>query len=121
MNELINDEAVNQSKHNLPGELLKIEITNTAAVILLPGQLQASGYYRSLEGTARYAGLLLAPAEGFSQGFFAPWAKKELFAQFVLILGQFWCPVETPIMLSSNLSNCGNNTKKIIKKMLKKI
>ena len=36
-------------------------------------------------GTARYAGLLLAPAESFGQGFFCPSAKKkELFMLFVL-------------------------------------
>ena len=35
-----------------------------------------------LEGAARYAGLLLAPAEGFGlwlRPFFALWAKKDLF------------------------------------------
>ena len=30
-----------------------------------------------LEGTARYAGLLLAPAEGFGRGFFCPSGKKR--------------------------------------------
>ena len=32
-----------------------------------------------LEGTAHYAGLLLAPAEGFSQVFFLPLGKKRAF------------------------------------------
>ena len=43
-----------------------------------------------LEGTDRYASLLLAPAEGFGRRFFALQAKKELFTLFVLILGHFW-------------------------------
>ena len=30
-----------------------------------------------LEGTARYAGFLLAPAEGFGQGFYCPLSKKK--------------------------------------------
>ena len=45
-------------------------------------KLQVKG---KLEGTARYAGLLLAPAEDL----FALRAKKELFTLFVLILGNF--------------------------------
>ena len=32
-----------------------------------------------LEDAARYAGLLLAPAEGFGQGFFALRAKKRAY------------------------------------------
>ena len=34
---------------------------------------------RSLEGTARYAGLLLAPAEGFGRDFFCPSGKERAF------------------------------------------
>ena len=48
----------------------------------------------SLEGAARYAGLLLAPAEGFGlwpRPFFALRAKKDLFmsvlAQILVIFG----------------------------------
>ena len=49
---------------------------------------------KKLEGAARYAGLLLAPAEGFSlrpRPFFALRAKKDLFmsvlAQILVIFG----------------------------------
>ena len=49
-----------------------------------------------LEGTARYVGLLLAPAEGFGLWPRALWAKKELFTLFVPILGLFWCSVVNP-------------------------
>ena len=41
-----------------------------------------------LEGTARYAGLLLAPTEGFGL-----W----LVMQFLLSLGHFWCSVVTSV------------------------
>ena len=45
---------------------------------------------RILQDTARYAGLLLAPVEGFGQGLFLPFGqKKELLMLFVLILGHF--------------------------------
>ena len=51
-------------------------------------------YYEILEGAARYAGLLLAPAEGFGlrpRPFFALRAKKGLFmsvfAQILVIFG----------------------------------
>ena len=50
-----------------------------------------SGSYTLLEDTARYAGLLLAPAEGFGRGFFlAFWQKKGLlccFGPFLAIFG----------------------------------
>ena len=62
-------------------------------------------YYKKLEGRARYAGLILAPAEGFGQGFFGPSGKKELFTLFVPILGHFWCSVVTSVTFSSNLCN----------------
>ena len=76
-----------------------------------------------LEGTARYAGLLLAPAEGFSRGFVSLRAKKELIMLFWPVFGNFWCPVVTLVTFSSNISNFERNTKKTkkIKKNLKKI
>ena len=40
-----------------------------------------------LEDTARYVGLLLAPAEGFDRGFFGPSGKKRA---FYAVLAQFW-------------------------------
>ena len=49
----------------------------------------------TLEGTAWYAGLLIASAKDFGQGFFALWPKKELIMSFVLILGNFLCLVVT--------------------------
>ena len=42
-----------------------------------------------LEGTACYAGLLLAPVEGLGRGFFALGAKKEHFMLFLLIFGVY--------------------------------
>ena len=72
-----------------------------------------------IEGTARYAGLVLAPAEGFGRGFFfALWSKKEL---FLLVLGNFWCLVVTSVKFSSNYSNQKNKKKsKKIKKKFEK-
>ena len=60
-----------------------------------------------LEDMARYAGLLLAPAEGFglwSRAFFALRAKTGLIMLFWPILGHFWCPVVTLVTFSSNLT-----------------
>ena len=59
--------------------------------------------YAILEDTARYAGLLPAPAESFGQGFFWPLAKKWLIMLFGPILGHFWCSAVTLVTLSSNL------------------
>ena len=65
-----------------------------------------------LEDTARYAGLLLAPAEGFGRGFFCPLGKKKAFFMlFWPIYGNFWCPVVTVVTFSSNLSNFERNQK----------
>ena len=60
-------------------------------------------YIYILEDTARYAGLLLAPAEGFGRGFFCPSGKKRAFLLFWPIFGNFWCPVVTMVTFSSNL------------------
>ena len=48
----------------------------------------------TLEDTARYAGLLLAPAEGFGggPGFFCPSGKKK---PYYAVLANFWFPVVT--------------------------
>ena len=40
-----------------------------------------------LEDTARYAGFLLAPAEGFGRGFFCTSGKK---IAYYAVLGNFW-------------------------------
>ena len=79
-----------------------------------------------LEDTARYAGLLLAPAEGIGlrpRAFFALWAKKDLFILFWPILGYLWGPVVTLVTFSSNLSNFKTNPKnpKKIQNIPKKI
>ena len=54
-----------------------------------------------LEGTAHYAGLLLAPGEGFGLQ-----AKKGFLMLFLLILGHFWCSEVTSLTFSSNLGTC---------------
>ena len=46
-----------------------------------------------LEDTARYAGLLLAAAEGFGGGLFFALRQEKLIAAFRPILGHFWCSV----------------------------
>ena len=52
-----------------------------------------------LEGTAYYAGLIIALAEGLGQGFFGPLGKKRAFyAILVFCKGYF-------LVFSSNLSN----------------
>ena len=68
-----------------------------------------------LEDTARYAGLLLAPAQGFGRGrgFFCPSGKKKsFFMMFWPIFGNFWCPVVTVVTFISYLSNFEKNSKK---------
>jgi hypothetical protein len=70
---------------------------------------------QTLEGTARYAGLLLAPAESFGlrPRIFLPFGqKKELIIQFWPIFGIFWSPVITLLTFSSNISINNNNNKK---------
>ena len=54
---------------------------------------------------ARYAGKLLAPTEGFGQGFFCPSRTKILIMLLWLILGHFWCLVVPLVTFSSNLNN----------------
>ena len=65
------------------------------------GNLDDNGNVRSnneLEDTARYAGLLLAPAEGFGRGFFCPVGKKRA---YYAVLAHFW----HFLVSSSNLGN----------------
>ena len=65
-----------------------------------------------LEDTARYAVLLLAPVEGFNQGFFCPWGKKKsLIMLFWPIFGNFWCPVVTLATLKEIPKNKKNPQK----------
>ena len=56
-----------------------------------------------LEGTARYAGSLLAPAEGFGQGFLVLLARKTVF---------FWCFADFRLFLKSK-----NNIQKSLKNL----
>ena len=60
-----------------------------------------------LEDTARYAGLLIAPSEGFSlqPRLFCPSGKKK--GAYYSVLAHFWqlCPVATIVTFSSLLSN----------------
>ena len=67
-----------------------------------------------LEDTARYAGFLVAPAEGFG---FGRGKKKAYYA----VLANFWCSVVTLVTFSSKLDNFKQNPKiqKIIKKSQK--
>ena len=55
-----------------------------------------------LEDTARYAGLLLAPAEGFGlrPRFFLPFGKKRAYYAVWAHLGHFWWPVVTLVTFS---------------------
>ena len=55
-------------------------------------------FYRKLDGTARYRGLLLAPAESFGQGFFCPSGKKRAFNGVCVDFRPF-------LVFSSNLRN----------------
>ena len=71
-----------------------------------------------LEDTARYGGLLLAPAEGFGlrpRAFFALRAKKQI----IMLFGKF----NVILVSSSTLSNFQRNTKspKKIKQKIEKI
>ena len=71
----------------------------------------------NIEGTARYAGLLLASAEGFG-------LRPRLFTLFVPMLGHSLCSVVTSASFNSNLSNFENhpkNLKKLINLNKKKI
>ena len=68
-------------------------------------------------GPLRYAGLLLAPAEGFGlrPSLFCPSGKKRAFMLFLPNFGNFWCSVVTVVTFSSNLSNFERNKKKLKK------
>ena len=77
--------------------------------------LAISPFQALLEDTARYAGLLLAPAEDFGlrPRLFLPFRqKRSLLCCFGPFLGGFWCPVVTLVTFSSNLSTFERNPKK---------
>ena len=62
---------------------------------------------------ARYAGLLLAPAEGFGLWPRLFWVKKRT---YYAVLAHFWRPVVTLVIFSSDLRNFESNPKKPKKK-----
>ena len=62
----------------------------------------SDSYSSPLEDMARYAGLLLASAEGLGRGFFCPLGQKRA---YYADLAHFWCPVVTLVTFSSNRSN----------------
>ena len=64
---------------------------NTWPGALNHGARENTRLFLQLEGTARYAGLLLAPAKGYGlrPRFFCPSGKNGLFMLFLLILGLF--------------------------------
>ena len=74
-----------------------VVFSNNQVVELILRQIKL---HMILEDTARYAGLLLAPAEGFGL-----W----LIMLFWPIFGNFWCPVVTLVTFSSNLSTFKRN------------
>ena len=84
--------------------------TNSVAHMFTGPMNPGAALSLKLEDTARYAGLLLAPAEGFGRGLFLP-GKKKLIMRFWPILGHFWCPVVTLVTFSSNSSNFERNPK----------
>ena len=55
--------------------------------------------FKILEDTARYAGLLLAPAEAFGQGIFLPFGQKNNLLCYLVNFRQFQCPVVTLVTL----------------------
>ena len=77
--------------------------------------------YSQLDGTARYAGFLLAPAEDFGRRFFGPLGKKWVFFYAVLAhFKPFWCSEVTLVICSSNISNIKQKFKKKKSQELKK-
>ena len=66
-----------------------------------------------LEGAARYAGLLLAPAEGFGQAFFCPSGQKK---RFLYYFGPHFCDFLKKIKHAIFFFFLSSNFKKIQKK-----
>ena len=71
----------------------------------------------TLEDTACYGGLLLAPAEGLGLPLriFFPLGQKRAYYAVWPILGYYWCPVATLVTFRSNLSNLKKKKKKLKK------
>ena len=59
-------------------------------------------FFISIEDTARYAGLFLAPGEGFGRGFFCPSRKKRAYYAALANFRPF-------LLSSSNLGNFSSN------------
>ena len=82
----------------------------------------------SLKDMASYAGLLLAPVEGFGQGLlFALWAKQTTYYAVLANFRPSWCPVGTLVTLKrikkywKNLTKNKKKSKKSKKSKKKKI
>ena len=86
--------------------LIDSSLDETARMFYISRTKKFTNKYR-LEDTARYAGLLLAPAEDF--GLWLRLVGQELIMLFWATLGNFWCPVVTLVTFSSNLSNFEKN------------
>ena len=81
-----------------------------------------SCHLKTLEDTARYAGLLLAPAKGFGlwpRLFLTFGQKKRAYYAILAHFWHIWCPVVALVTISSNLSNFERNHKKKKKLSLK--
>ena len=65
------------------------------------------------------AGLLLAPAEGFGQGFFCPLVKKRAFHTVCAYFRQFLVLGLTFMIVSSNLSNFEKKIQKFKQKSIR--
>ena len=66
-------------------------------------------HYVTLEDTVRYAGLLLAPEEGFIQGFFCPSAKQKAYYAVLAHSRPVMVSSRTLIISSSNIRNLERN------------
>ena len=87
--------------HNI-GELVVMHIKEVSlcwSMLLLFLSSSSSSSLSSLEGAARYAGLLLTPAEGFGL------RPRLFFGQKNVFLCLFWPPFWSFMVISSNLSN----------------
>ena len=71
-----------------------------------------------LEDTAGYAGLLLAPAEGFGRGLFCPWGKKKKI--IITGLAHIWQFLVSNRNLCKESQKNGKKNPKKIKLILKK-
>ena len=67
--------------------ILEIQNLNVQLIHMVKKTFSWELYLSPLEDTARYTGLLIAPAEGFGQGFCCPSGKKK---SYYAVLAHFW-------------------------------